>query len=531
MARLAIPPVERFASFCSPSIVKSLQMENLSGAEMIDNLILLDIVDLADIRQVLEADCGIQFGTLAVDPTPPQYRDIANRHHVLIRHSTKNIIYVPLGCDLDKALLSIDLPEAELEYMYIADCTYRMVKQGLQLSGPRSVRMGNIHPLLALRRLLIQCIEMGGTDLHVAYYFVDKQPCHVIQYRGQQGLEDMPIQLNDDLTKRMISEMIDKLSKKSVTDLDAEEGVETGISDIFGDGSVDLRVSVGRVAAGYFCVIRIQTIGTTTLGINELGFPEADCATILDLSKRTTGLTLITGKLGSGKNTTIYAMSNEFDVKARRVIEYANPIENRMPFPQVDYGGNIPHLLTLVRRAKKQDLDIAILNELPNREVALAVRDLVNSAIYVVTTTHLNRVWHLPNKLNEFFGDDYKTIISQLNAVVNQRMFLRWSGANMHKRILDKSAGPFAMFAYQAGVRQYFVPEDLSKVTYHYQPMVEILVLDDQLKTALLNFDALSRAEETIKLRMQHEHATLENRVADYINNGYFSLDELRKLR
>ena len=46
---------------------------------------------------------------------------------------------------------------------------------------------------------------------------------------------------------------------------------------------------------------------------------------------------------------------------------------------------------------------ISVLNEIPNSDVAFAVRDLVNSAIGVITTTHVDRVWHVPNKLNEFF--------------------------------------------------------------------------------------------------------------------------------
>lgn len=530
MSILKLPPLERFASYCSPALVKSLQLENLSGAEMIDNLILLDIVALDDIREVLETDCKIKFGTLIVDPTPVQYRDIADRHHVMIQHSTVNIVYVPLGCNLDSATLSIDLPDAPIQYIYIADCVYRSVSKGIPLQ-PVSNLLGNVHPLLALRRLLLQCIDFGATDFHVVYYYVDKAPQHVLQYRSDQELHDMPIQLNDDLTRRMISEMVSKLSKASVADLDSDEGVETSVADVFGDGGVELRVSARRVAAGYYCVVTIQTLKTTTLKIGELGFPEQDSKLIEDLANRRTGLTLITGKPRSGKNTTIYAMANEFDTKRIRVIEYANPIENRMAFPQVDYHGNIPLLLRLVQMAKKQDLDIALLNELPNRDVAFAVRDLVNSAIYVITTTHLNRVWHLPGKLEEFFAADYKTLITQLNAVVNQRMFLRWSGPNMHKRILDKSAGDFEMFAYQSGVRQYFVPEDISKVTFSCQPLVEILLLDDQLKSALLNFDELYRAEETIRLRMQRDHNALENRVADYINSGYFSLDELKKLR
>lgn len=83
-----------------------------------------------------------------------------------------------------------------------------------------------------------------------------------------------------------------------------------------------------------------------------------------------------------------------------------------MPFTQVDYGGDESTLLNAVRLAKKQDVNVAYINELPNKEVAFSVRDLVNSSVYVLTTMHMDRLWHLPYKLKEYYGDQFKDVIS-----------------------------------------------------------------------------------------------------------------------
>ena len=168
-----------------------------------------------------------------------------------------------------------------------------------------------------------------------------------------------------------------------------------------------------------------------------------------------------------------------------------------------------------------------MLNEIPNAEVAFAVRDLVNSAIGVITTTHITRIWHLPNKLHEFFGRDYKLILSQLNACVNHKMFKRWSSPSMQKRVLQKEFGDFEKFCYKYGVRQYFVPTDPAQVSWRIQPLTEILVFDDAMKSALMNFDEISKAEMMIQNQIQQKGGMLEHKVAEYINNGLMPLDTM----
>lgn len=54
---------------------------------------------------------------------------------------------------------------------------------------------------------------------------------------------------------------------------------------------------------------------------------------------------------------------------------------------------------------------------------SIAVKDLVTSSIGVITTLHLNRIWDLPFRLYEYYGESYKDVIMQTNGVINQKMF------------------------------------------------------------------------------------------------------------
>lgn len=522
--------------FSQPQVVAPMQYrtiledENLTGSELVDNLILLRFCELEDIQRALKEKYGMPFAWVKVDPTPEEFRDVADKHHVLIQRGRELIVYVPLGAEVDDSMLQVDIPNYRISFRFIADCNLKLIKTGLSPST-LSYKLANFRPLLVFKRLVLDCKSLTGTDLHFeSHYNANKQPEHIIRYRVNKAFVNSRFTWDYDMAKRVIQTMVAKLTPSSGMDVDTLSGVETNVRDLFHDGSCDLRVSGMRVDAGYYVDIAIQDIGTTTKTVNELGFPDADVRQIRQIATRRTGLTLVTGEMRSGKNTTIFAMLNEIDLSETQVMEYSNPIENHMEFPQYNYRGDLDLLHNLMRMAKKQDLDLAVLNEIPNAAVAFAVRDLVNSAISVWTTTHINRIWHLPNKLREFFGNDYKTIISQLNAVINHKMFRRWSCPNFQKRMLIKEQGQFELFCYNAGVRQYFVPTDQSTVTYSLQPLVEILEIDDSMKTAMLNFDEIWRAEQMLQLQIQQEHATLENKCAAYVNAGLMPLSEMNKL-
>lgn len=512
-----------------PHFISALREEALTGSELVDNLILLEFCSLPRILEVLRDKYQMPFSWLNRDMTPPEYRAIADKHGVLIERGRAFVVYVPLGSSIDDALLQIDIPQYEITIRYIADCNYRLLQRGLT-PGVLSLSIAPFRPLLVFRRIIADCITSASTDVHFWSCFENKQHVHKISYRINREKVPAPFSMDFELMKKVMQSVIGKLTASSAADLDSDDGVVTTIPDVFRDGSCDIRVVAYRTAAGYFMECAVQTTDTTNYTVDELGFPEADVSLIRQLAKKRTGLTLVTGEMRSGKNTTIFAMLNEIIDDPINIMEYSNPIENRMSFNQIDYRGDIEYLKKLLVKAKKSDIDIAVLNEIPDSSVAFAVRDLVNSAIGVITTTHIHRVWHAPIKLREFFGEDYKTVISQLNCVINHRMFRRWAGPGLQKRVLVKESGSFEMQAYQAGVRQYFVPTDASKMTYRLQPLVEIVVLTDSIKTSILNFEEVWKAEQMLNLQLTQQHATLENKVAAYINEGLMSIEELRRI-
>jgi type II secretory ATPase GspE/PulE/Tfp pilus assembly ATPase PilB-like protein len=231
--------------------------------------------------------------------------------------------------------------------------------------------------------------------------------------------------MNRDLIKNVITER--SSNKGAVLDLDNNRGVVVNIKDVFGDGKLDVRFEANKVFSGYYCVCRLQEQKTISLTIDKLGFDEESVKLLKENIQKPSGLTIYTGKIRTGKNTTMSAVANEIVLKSvmPSICAFDDPIEILGKYPQVDYRGDIDALKSYIRLSKKQDLDFCLINEIPNAEVAFGVRDLVNSSIHTMTTWHMNRLWHLPHKLFEYFGEAYRDMLSQMNLVCNQRLYKR----------------------------------------------------------------------------------------------------------
>lgn len=277
---------------------------------------------------------------------------------------------------------------------------------------------------------MFYCIEHNASDLHIGVIHQNKEPKYFVMCRiGPDREECNLFTLNEQSHRALIKDTIKERSsnQQAILDLDAGLGVVVTLADIFNDGNLEVRCTVEKVLGGYYCVCRLQEVKTTALSLDELGFDPLIVKSIRDTIQRPSGLTIITGKIRTGKNTTMASIGLDIVRMANKpsIMSFDDPIEILGEYPQTDYKGEISLLKAGIRLAKKLDLDYVLLNEIPNAEVAFGVRDLVNSSIHTLTTWHMSRVWHLPHKLFEYFGESYRDLISQINIVCNQRLYKR----------------------------------------------------------------------------------------------------------
>lgn len=468
-----------------------------------------------------------------------EFLTIEGRYGILLDHIDSKSVKVIKSVfqTLDQTNLELDLKQfKEIEIVNITDVNFRELSE----YGYRP----KYDPMILFKRILIEVIKLNGTDLHFGVIHRNMRAEYPIQYRVNGDLYDLDLfTLDKELNHSIISTLVETKTSANSLDLSLPDGITANSSDILDNGNVELRIAANKVKDGLQCVIRIQEKKTFSYTIDSLGFSKKAQDFLMWLSKKRSGITLITGAIRTGKNTTAFALANEMIKYPIKMIDYSSPIEVLMPFNQVDYLADENNLLACVRLAKKQDVNVAFLNEIPSKEVAFAVKDLVNSSIHVITTIHMDRIWHLPYKLNEYYGDSYKDVISQINGVMNQKMFdvmcpnCREVYPTSSIRDLAKKA-----FLEERGLQNVWVAKGCEKcistvkhsghnktgsVIGANQPYVEFLRFDDKLKSRLLACDHAWQMEEIIKEVVRENKNTLEDTMFDGIQRGVLDYNAL----
>ena len=468
-----------------------------------------------------------------------EFLTIEGRYGILLDHIDSKSVKVIKSVfqTLDQTNLELDLKQfKEIEIVNITYVNFRELSE----YGYRP----KYDPMILFKRILIEVIKLNGTDLHFGVIHRNMRAEYPIQYRVNGDLYDLDLfTLDKELNHSIISTLVETKTSANSLDLSLPDGITANSSDILDNGNVELRIAANKVKDGLQCVIRIQEKKTFSYTIDSLGFSKEAQDFLMWLSKKRSGITLITGAIRTGKNTTAFALANEMIKYPIKMIDYSSPIEVLMPFNQVDYLADENNLLACVRLAKKQDVNVAFLNEIPSKEVAFAVKDLVNSSIHVITTIHMDRIWHLPYKLNEYYGDSYKDVISQINGVMNQKMFdvmcpnCREVYPTSSIRDLAKKA-----FLEERGLQNVWVAKGCEKcistvkhsghnktgsVIGANQPYVEFLRFDDKLKSRLLACDHAWQMEEIIKEVVRENKNTLEDTMFDGIQRGVLDYNAL----
>lgn len=476
--------------------------------------------DLCDIKQVNQAD---EFYTIE-----KQYEVIID----VISNKELRVIS-EVFTDVDRVTLNIALCNYDVEYAIVTKLNYR------ELRGVPTESLYDSD--LLSKRIIIEAINQKATDIHFSVEHTSEGVQYPIYFRCNGLLHKSDLfTLNKDLNKEIISKFIEKKTNSISLDLNNSSGVTTNKSGLFKTHSLELRISANAVADGLRCVMRLQEKTTTSLQMNELGFDKEIQEVIEELAYHNSGITFITGAIRTGKNTTAFAIANGKVKENLSMISYDSPIEVLMPFPQVDYKDDPKRLLDCVRLAKKQDIDIAFLNEIPSKDVAFAVKDLVTSSIGVITTLHLNRIWDLPFRLYEYYGESYKDVIMQTNGVINQKMF----GVMCPScRRLSKSSEvkqPFlrkALFSYK--VDDVFVSEGCKDcydmrsdnkglIPGKNQPYAEALLFDEELKSQLVHCSTPWEMAAILKDTVYSRELNIERFMVRAIKAGKLPYDALQ---
>lgn len=479
---------------------------------------------------------------------------------VAVLNYSGTIIDVAYNCfrEPDYNKIENTFPEYTINYKAVTPFTFlKLIKTEEDLRREYKAK-------LVFFRLLIEAIDNKATDLFVDVIHNRKKPLVTSTMSVPTGIEiinlfDLDLKLNMDIA----SELMD-LAKVTKADKDHKKGVVTNIVDPLGssideiveseiitrqvidrvdtgeDYSVELRLTIVPSYKGYAIDARIQTSGTVNFLVDDLGFDKIALEDLKILQNKQSGVTFITGATGTGKNTTMLAMVNTIKKTGIRILEFSSPIEMLMDWVQVPYDGTPEDLYEKTRLAKKMKPELVLINEIPDKQVAFGVLDMANSGHSIMTTIHIDRLWDLPEKLYQYCGEDYRTLMLKLNGIINQKRFTKLCPNCRQQIALSSETIKYLTrnvieFLERRKIQKSSVARgcaDCGNTGYQsgIQPYVETLVITDEMRTALQACETPIEMSRYLKQQTMERSSTLEDKLIDAINLGDLPVDCLHQI-
>lgn len=270
-------------------------------------------------------------------------------------------------------------------------------------------------------------------------------------YRYREGIYVGKKETQFKITTRLFDEIIhDMVQNRSNSSYKASKILVDGdVKFRLSDPLYNLRCIIYRTIFGPGITIRFLA-QKNPFYLNTLGFNDKTVKDLESLSSITSGLSLISGVVGSGKGTTVNAIALKVVEKEQyRSISVDMPTEYLGEYAQIEPQSE-QGLYQACNAIKKMDVNFVYLNEIATQEAALAAYNLVVSGMHVITTVHSNRVYRIMYKLNEMMGDLYLNVIPFINMISYQDKFSNTCScqSKIYNDYYDEDSNEMALLKY-----------------------------------------------------------------------------------
>lgn len=282
--------------------------------------------------------------------------------------------------------------------------------------------MEKIYPILA------RAVELGATDIHLT-------PGQVPVYRVSRKLifdnEKKVLSIGDlnEILKGFFHE-IKSLEKK----FDEKKQIDFSYTHIKTRYRINVSLSKGSP------VFSLRVIPNGKIDLDKMGLSEV----VKKMKKIKSGLILVTGKVNSGKSTTMNAFVQEINNEVnRKIVTLEDPIEyehesyksiviQKEIGEESDVISYYNGLINLLR----EDVDIAVLGEIRDRKTMDVAIDLAESGGLVIGTLHTRSCGETVERIINMYEPSEQNAIknsvsSILKMVISQKLILNTKGSLM----------------------------------------------------------------------------------------------------
>ncbi len=233
--------------------------------------------------------------------------------------------------------------------------------------------------------LLRGAVHLGASDIHVSPSSDRVQ----LTYRVHGDLHEVTTASADALAP-----LVSRIKVMSNMDTTIRSAPQDGRLALNLDGaSIEARVSTLPTESGERIVLRILRGGRAVPAVEALGFSISVEEGVLRLLSRAQGLIFVTGPVGSGKTTTLYAALQHIARargKTTSLVTLEDPIELELPFAtqtQISPKAGMTFASTL-RSVLRQDPNVLMVGEIRDRETAEIAMQAGLTGHLILTTVH-----------------------------------------------------------------------------------------------------------------------------------------------
>lgn len=230
--------------------------------------------------------------------------------------------------------------------------------------------------VVSVQRLLIEAVKNGASDLHLSA----KVP-PIVRVDGHLMILDYP-PLPPEAVQRMVYSILND-HQKSLFEENWELDFSVELADVG-----RFRVNVHRQRGNVEAAFRIVNEDIKT--IKQLGLPPV----VEEITRKKSGLILVTGPTGSGKTTSMAAMLSQMNSeRSCMIVTVEDPIEyvhknKRCVIKQREVTSDTKSFSNALRHVLRQDPDVIVVGEMRDLETISTSLMAAETGHLVMSTLH-----------------------------------------------------------------------------------------------------------------------------------------------
>lgn len=357
----------------------------------------------------------------------------------------------------------------------------RLRAELLQLGHSRSPDAVGI-----VEQLILAAAVLGASDIHLAP--LSRGLTITIRVHGN-------LHTVDTLPSEASSLVCNRLKVMARLDLHVRSTPQDGrlVLEVAGR-TVEARISTLPTEGGERIVLRLVEGARSVPGLGSLGFTEEIVSGLSRLLSRPQGLLFVTGPVGSGKSSTLYATLAHISQTrgdTTSIVTLEDPIELRLPFAaqtQINTRAKMTFASGL-RSALRQDPNVLMVGEIRDRETADIAMQASLTGHLLLTTVHADDATGPFARMIDMGIEPFllaNSVIGSLSQRLVRRLCPRCRRPFVPE---DSMVERFRSFEIELGTHEYFEPGGCSACERQgflgRIPIAELLQVDHHVRSEI----------------------------------------------